>query len=90
MKTIGVQIEFISKDQKASIDQEIDSITYIFEHEMHQGKDYSAFKNLHVRQLITKPISVTFEKMKSYLGDTKNEIAGITVNGNIGQVKNGF
>ena len=84
------QIEFISKDQKASIDQEIDSITYIFEHEMHQGKDYSAFKNLHVRRLITKPISLSFEKIKSYLGDTKNEIVGITVNGNSGQVKNGF
>ncbi len=84
------QIEFISKDQKTSIDQEIDSITYIFEHEMHQGKDYSAFKNLHVRRLITKPISLSFEKFKSYLGDAKNEIAGITVNGNNGQIKNGF
>ncbi len=84
------QIEFISKDQKTSIDQEIVSITYIFEHEMHQGKDYSAFKNLHVRRLITKPILLSFEKVKSYLGDTKNEIAGITVNGNGGQVKNGF
>jgi hypothetical protein len=84
------QIEFISKDQKTSIDQEIDSITYIFEHEMHQGKDYSAFKNLHVRRLITKPISLSFEKVKYYLGDTKNEIAGISVNGNGGQVKNGF
>ena len=84
------QIEFVSKNQKALIDQEIDSITYIFEHEMHQGKDYSAFKNLHVRRLITKPVSLTFEKVKSYLGDTKNEIAGITVNGNNGQVTNGF
>jgi hypothetical protein len=84
------QIEFISKDQKTSIDQEIDSITFIFEHEMHQGKDYSAFKNLHVRRLITNPISLSFEKVKNYLGDTKNEIAGITVNGNGGQVKNGF
>ena len=43
-----------------------------------------------VRRLITKPISLTFEKMKSYLGDTKNKIAGITVNGNNGQVRNGF
>ena len=84
------QIEFISKDQKTLIDQEIDSITYIFEHEMHQGKNYSAFKNLHVRRLITKPILLTFEKMRDYLGDTKNEIAGITVNGNSGQVRNGF
>jgi len=84
------QIEFISKDQKTLIDQEIDSITYIFEHEMHQGKDYSAFKNLHVRRLITKPVSLTFEKIKSYLGDTKNKIAGITINGNSGQVRNGF
>lgn len=84
------QIEFVSKSQKTLIDQEIDSITYIFEHEMHQGKDYSAFKNLYVRRLITKPISLTFEKVKSYLGDPKNEISGITVNGNNGQVKNGF
>jgi hypothetical protein len=84
------QIEFISKDQKPLIDQEIDSITYIFEHEMHQGKDYSAFRNLHIRRLITKPISLTFEKMRSYLGDAKNEIGVITVNGNSGQVRNGF
>jgi hypothetical protein len=84
------QIEFVSKDQKALIDQELDSITYIFEHEMHQGKDYSVFKNLHVRRLITKPISLTFEKIKSYLAGAKNEVAGITVNGNSGQVKNGF
>lgn len=84
------QIEFISKTQKTLIDQEIDSITYIFEHEIHQGKDYSAFKNLHVRRLIINPISTPFDKIKSYLGDTENEIAGITVNGNNGQVKNGF
>jgi len=84
------QIEFISKDQRALIDQEIDSITYIFEHEMHQGKDYSAFRNLYVRRRITKPISLTFEKIKSYLGDPKNKIAGLTVNLNNGQVKNGF
>lgn len=84
------QIEFISKDQKTLIDQEMDSIAYIFEHEMHQGKDYTAFKNLYVRRLITNPISVSFEKIERYLGDTKNEIAGINVNGNNGQVKNGF
>ena len=84
------QVEFITKDQKPLIDQEIDSITYIFDHEMHQGKDYSAFKKLHVRRLIKKPISISFEKIKNYLGDTENEIAGVTVNGNNGQVKNGF
>ncbi|MBN8861053.1 MAG: hypothetical protein J0H29_21860 [Sphingobacteriales bacterium] len=84
------QIEFVSKDQKHLIDQEIDSITYIFEHEMHQGKDYSTFKNLYVRRLITKPVSLTFEKVQLYLGDAKNKLAGININGNVGQVKNGF
>jgi len=84
------QIEFVSKNQKALIDQEIDSITYIFDHEMHQGKDYSAFKNLYVRRLISKPVSLTFEKVKMYLGDSKVKLAGITINGNGGQVKNGF
>jgi len=84
------QIEFISKDQKGSIDQEIDSINYIFEHEMHQGPGYSAFKKVHVRRLITKPILLSFDRVKEYLVDTASEMAGITVNGNGGQIKNGF
>lgn len=84
------QVEFISKDQKALIDREIDSITYIFEHEMQQGKDYAAFKDLHIRRLITKPVSVSFEKLTNYLGETKTGIAGITITGNSGQIKHGF
>lgn len=84
------QIEFVSKNQKALVHQEIDSITYIFEHEISKGKDYSAFKKLHVRRLITKPVSIVFEKIKSYLGNPKSDVAGITVNGNNGQVQNGF
>jgi hypothetical protein len=71
------QIEFISKDQKGLIDQEIDSIKYIFEHEMHQGKDYSAFKNLHVRRLITNPIAISFDKLLVYLNEAKQIESGI-------------
>jgi hypothetical protein len=84
------QVEFISKDQKDLIDKELDSINYIFEHEMHQGKDYSAFKKLHVRRLITNPISISFDKLLEFLADNKKEVSGISITGNNGQVKNGF
>jgi hypothetical protein len=84
------QIEFITKDQRPLIDQEIDSITHVFDNEIHQGKDYLAFKNLHVRRLITKPTEISFEKIKAVFGGRANVMAGITINGNLGQVKNGF
>jgi hypothetical protein len=84
------QVEFISKDQKDLIDKELDSINYIFDHEMHHGKDYSAFKKLHVRRLITNPISISFDKLLVFLADNEREIAGISITGNDGQVRNGF
>ncbi len=84
------QIEFISKNQKQLIDREIDSINYIYEHELHKGKDYFAYKKLHVRSLLANPVSISLDKVLKYLGDTNKKIAGISVNGNNGQVKNGF
>jgi hypothetical protein len=84
------QVEFISKGQKDLIDKALDSINYIFDHEMHHGKDYSAFKKLHVRRLITNPISISFDRLLELLGDNKREIAGISITGNDGQVKDGF
>lgn len=84
------QVEFVSKDQKALIDRELDSINYIFEHEMHQGKDYSAFKRLHVRLLITNPISISLDKLLKLLSDNNKVLSGISISGNVGQVKDGF
>lgn len=84
------QIEFISKDQKSSIDKEIAKIKDIYDNHSHKGGDYMGFKNIAVRDLITKPISIDFSKLKSYLTDKPIKMQGLRLENNPGQVKGGF
>lgn len=84
------QIEFISKDQKSSIDKEIAKIKDIYDNHSHKGADYMGFKNVAVRDLITKPLSIDFSKLKSYLTDKPVEMQGLGLENNPGQVKGGF
>jgi len=84
------QVEFVSKSQKASIDAEIDSINYIFQHKIHQGPNYTGFKEIHVRRLIVQPISIPYNKILSYLGRAYKKQSGLIIENNPGQVKNGF
>jgi len=60
------QIEFISKDQKSSIDKEIAKIKDIYDNFSHKSETYTAFKNVAVRDLINQPLSIEFSKLKSY------------------------
>ena len=62
------QIEFISKDQKSSIDTEIDSINYIFKHKTHKDAGYVGFKEIRVRTLIKQPLSIPVDRILNYLG----------------------
>jgi hypothetical protein len=84
------QIEFITKDQKASIDKEIAKIKDIYDHHSHKGDGYTAFKNVAVRDLITQPLSVDFSKLKSYLTDKPIKMQGLGLENNSGQVNGGF
>ena len=84
------QLEFISKDQKRLIDEEIDSISYIFDHELHQGKDYYAFKRLYVRNLIPAPINLPSAHFLAALGNGNEKLTGVSVRNYNGQIKNGF
>jgi len=84
------QIEFISKDQKSSIDTEIDSINYIFEHKIHKGPHYVSFKEIRVRRLIKQPLSIPIGRILNYLGDGEIKQSGLNILNNSGQVKNGF
>lgn len=84
------QIEFISKDQKSSIDKEIVKIEDIYDNFSHKSETYTAFKKVAVRELITQPLSVDFSKLKSYFTDKKIKIQGFGLENNPGQVKNGF
>lgn len=84
------QIEFITKDQKVSIDKEIAKIKDIYDNHSHKGAGYTAFKNVAVRDLITQPLSVDFSKLKSYLTDKPIKMQGLGLENNTGQVKGGF
>jgi hypothetical protein len=84
------QVEFVSKSQQALIDAEIDSITYIFQHKVHQGPSYSGFKEIYVRRLIVQPISIPYHKILGYLGQANSKKSGLIIDNNPGQVKNGF
>lgn len=84
------QVEFISKDQKASIDTEIAKIKDVYDNHTHTGDSYTAFKKVAVRELIAQPLTVDFAKLKSYFKDNDIELAGVSLDNNPGQVKNGF
>ena len=84
------QIEFISKDQKSSIQTEIDSINYIFEHKVHKGPGYLGFKDIYVRRLIEHPLSIPLNRILSYLGGGDTKQSGLAILNNSGRVKNGF
>jgi hypothetical protein len=84
------QVEFISKDQKPSIDKEIAKIKDIYDNHSHKGKDYVGFKKVAVRDLITQPLSVDFSKLKSCLTDKPIKMIGLGLENNPGQVKDGF
>lgn len=84
------QIEFISKDQKASIDKEMAKIKNIFDNHSYKGDGYTAFTNVAVRDLITQPLRVNFSKLKSYLTDKLVKMQGLGLENNDGQVKGGF
>jgi len=78
------QIEFISKDQKSSIDTEIDSINYIFEHKIHKGPHYVSFKEIRVRRLIKQPLSIPIGRILNYLGDGEIKQSGLNILNNSG------
>lgn len=84
------QIEFISKDQKPLIDQEISKIKDIYDNHSHKGDGYMGFKEIAVRDKITQPLRLDFTKLKSYLTDKPIEILGLGLENNEGQVRNGF
>jgi len=84
------QTEFISKNQKASIDKEIQEIRDVLENHSHHGDSYTGYRKLTVRELITEPLTVDFEKLKSYLTDDDIELSGVELGNNDGQVNGGF
>ncbi len=84
------QIEFISKDQKSSIDKEIENIKDIFDNHTHKSETYTAFKKVAVRDLIPQPLTIDFSKLKSYLTDKPIKMQGLGLENNAGQVKDGF
>jgi hypothetical protein len=84
------QIEFVSKNQKASIDKEIIKIKDIYDNQSHKGENYVGYKNVAVRDLITEPLFIDFSKLKSYLTDKPIKIQGLGLDNNTGQVKGGF
>lgn len=84
------QIEFISKDQKSSIDKEILKIKDVFDNHTHKSETYHAFKKVAVRDLITQPLTIDFSKLKSYLTDKPIKMQGLGLENNPGQVKGGF
>ena len=84
------QVEFVSKNKKASIDKEILKIKDICDNQSHKGDVYVGYKNVAVRDLITDPLSVDFSKLKSYLTDKPIKIQGLGLDNNPGQVEGGF
>jgi hypothetical protein len=84
------QIEFVSKNQKASIDKEIAKIKDIYDNQSHKGDSYVGYKNVAVRDLITEPLTVDFSRLKSYLTDKPIKMQGLGLENNPGQVKGGF
>jgi hypothetical protein len=83
------QIEFISKDQKASINKEIAGIKNIYDTFSHKTDSFTAFKEMFVRESITKPLQISFSKVKTSLCGN-NPIKGLGLYNNEGRVKNGF
>jgi hypothetical protein len=84
------QIEFISKNQKNQIDSEILKIKDIYDKFSHKGDTYTAFKQVAIRESIKEPLTLSFSKLKSYLTGNSIKLKGVTLDGNTGQVKNGF
>ncbi|WP_338870630.1 hypothetical protein WBJ53_23260 [Spirosoma sp. SC4-14] len=83
------QLEFISKAQKSLIDREMDSINYVFTHEIHTNEGHNYFNRCHYRKLINKPLSVPYKKLMGYLSCYNDQVSGID-GGNGGQIKKGF
>jgi hypothetical protein len=84
------QIEFVTKNQKASIDKEFAKIKDIVDNQSHKGESYIGYKNIAVRDLITEPLSVDFSLLKSYLTKNPIKIQGLGLDNNPGQVRGGF
>ena len=84
------QIEFITKDQKVPIEKEIAKIKDIYDNHSHKGDEYTAFKSVALRDLITQPLSLDFSKLKSYLTDKPIKMQGLGLENNSGQVNGGF
>jgi hypothetical protein len=84
------QIEFLSKNQKSSIDKEIAKIKDIYDNHSHKSGTFTGFKEVAVRNLITQPLTIDFFKLKSYLTDKNIIINGLSLYNNPGQVRNGF
>jgi len=84
------QIEFVSKNQKASIDIEIAKIKDIVDNQSLKGESYMGYKNIAVRELITEPLSIDFSLLKSYLTGKPIKMQGLGLDNNPGQVKGGF
>ncbi|MCA6373870.1 MAG: hypothetical protein IM631_21120 [Cytophagales bacterium] len=84
------QIEFISKNQRNLIDQEIVKIKNIFDNHLHKGDTYIAFKNVAVRDLINQPLTIDFTLVKTFFADNNLTTRGLSLQNNAGQVKNGF
>jgi hypothetical protein len=84
------QIEFISKSQKTYIDAEIAKIKDIYDNHSHKNDGYVAFKNIAARTLITKPLQIKFNELKSLLSDSPLKTYGLGLESNPGQVNGGF
>lgn len=84
------QIEFISKDQKGSIDKEIAKIKDIYDNFSQKSESYTAFTNVALRELIKQPLSIDYSKLKSYFLSNKLKTKGLRLDNNPGQVKGGF
>ena len=84
------QVEFISKNQKALIDKEIEKIKNIVDNQSQKGEGYIGYKSVAVRTLIPMPLSVDFPKLKSFLTDEPILVQGLGLDNNSGQVSGGF
>jgi hypothetical protein len=84
------QIEFVSKSQKEFIDKEIAKIKDVFDNHSHKGDTYIAFKEVAVRDLINQPLAIDFALVNKFLADSKLVIRGLSLENNVGQVRNGF
>ncbi len=83
------QFEFVSKDQKNSIDKEFVKIQDIMDNYKIDSGTYG-YKKVAVRDLIPQPMSVDFSKLISYFPPNTIKLQGLGIENNPGQVRNGF